>query len=269
MSKDLDIAEQYMKEINRIPLLSREEELKYARLVLQGDAEARNKMCEHNLRLVAKIAQKYIGKGLEFMDLVQEGNIGLTRAVDKYNPEKGYKFSTYATFWIRQGITRALTDQSRMIKIPAYMQDKISKLRKTSAKLMQEFGREPTDEEIAEQMGLSIEDVEEMHKYALDTISLESPLGDSDNTLAEMIADTEGLPIAEIEEKMAVDNIREYMQCLTDKERQTLTLRFGMGTGNTMTLEEVGNVMNLTRERVRQIESEALKKMRNVATRRL
>lgn len=267
-TNDLDIAEQYIMEINRIPLLSLEDELKYARRVIEGDEYARNKMCESNLRLVVKIAQKYTGRGLEFMDLIQEGNSGLIHAVDKYDPEKGFKFSTYATYWIKQAILRALQNHSRTIKISPYIQEKLNKMKKAESELVQTFGREPSDEEIADQMGLTIKEVISLRSYDLNTLSIDATMGDTENSMHEMLADTVDPCYLEIEERMAANNIREYMECLSDKEKKIMTLRYGLGKDNGMTLDEVGFEMNLTRERVRQIEDTALRKMRITASRR-
>lgn len=268
-SKDLNIEEQYIKEINSIPLLTPDEELEYARRVIQGDKEARNKMCESNLRLVIKVAQKYKGRGLDFMDLIQEGNSGLLHAVDKFDPEKGYKFSTYATWWIRQAITKAITEHGKTIKISSFIQEKLVKMRKTENSLVVDLGREPTDEEIAKEMGLTMKEIANLRRFDVNTTSIDATVGDSDNSLHEMISDTEDPCYLAIEERFAINNIREYMECLTDKEKKIMTLRYGIGKDGGMSLDEVGLVMNLTRERVRQIEEIALKKMRKLAARKM
>lgn len=268
-SKDLNIEEQYIKEINSIPLLTPDEELEYARRVIQGDKEARNKMCESNLRLVIKVAQKYKGRGLDFMDLIQEGNSGLLHAVDKFDPEKGYKFSTYATWWIRQAITKAITEHGKTIKISSFIQEKLVKMRKTENSLVVDLGREPTDEEIAKEMGLTMKEIANLRRFDVNTTSIDATVGDSDNSLHEMISDTEDPCYLAIEERFAINNIREYMECLTDKEKKIMTLRYGIGKDGGMSLDEVGLAMNLTRERVRQIEEIALKKMRKLAARKM
>ena len=268
-TKDLNIEEQYIKEINAIPLLTQEEELQYARQVIAGDKDARNKMCEHNLRLVIKVAQKYKGRGLDFMDLVQEGNSGLIHAVDKFDPEKGFKFSTYATWWIRQSITKAITEHGKTIRISPFIQEKLTKIRKAENALVLELGREPTDEEIANKIGLTLKEIKNLRRFDVNTTSIDATMGDSNNSLHEMISDTEDPCYFEIEERLAIKNIREYMECLTDKEKRIITLRYGIGKEGGLSLDEIGNMMNLTRERVRQIEELALKKMRRAASKRL
>ena len=269
-TKEMNIEDQYIKEISAIPLLTPEEELECARKVVAGDAAARNKMCESNLRLVIKVAQKYKGRGLDFMDLVQEGNSGLIRAVDKFDPEKGFKFSTYATWWIRQAITRAIIEHGKTIKISPFIQDKLLKMKTAEGRLVQDYGREPSDEEIAEEMGITLKEMINLRSFDVSTTSIDATIGDSENSLHEMISGTEEPCYLKIEEKLAAGHVREYMECLTDKEKRIISLRYGIGKdAGGMTLDEVGEIMGLTRERVRQIEEIALKRMRTVAARKM
>ncbi len=260
-----DPVRMYLREIGKIPLLSFEEELKYAELVLQGDEEAKKKLSESNLRLVVSIAKKYVGRGMLFLDLIQEGNMGLIKAVEKFDYTKGYKFSTYATWWIRQAITRAIADQARTIRIPVHMVETINKLIRTSRLLLQRLGREPSPEEIAEELEISVEKVMEIQKIAQDPVSLETPIGEEDDShLGDFIQDDDSpAPQDAAAYTMLKEQLEEVMNTLTPREAKVLKLRFGLEDGKARTLEEVGKEFDVTRERIRQIEAKALRKLRH------
>lgn len=266
-----DPVRMYLKEIGRIPLLTAEQEVDLAQKIEKGDMKARKKLTESNLRLVVSIAKKYVGRGMSFLDLIQEGNIGLSRAVEKYDWRKGFKFSTYATWWIRQAITRAIADQARTIRIPVHMVETINKLIRTSRQLMQELGREPTVEEI----GKALEDmpparVREILKIAQDTTSLEAPVGDEeDSMLGDFIADKrQPSPYDVASKELLKDNIEEVLRTLSEREAKVLIMRFGLDGDTAKTLEEVGREFGVTRERIRQIEAKALRKLKH-PTRRM
>ncbi len=266
-----DPVRMYLKEIGRIPLLNREQEIKLAQKAEAGDLKAKEKLTASNLRLVVSIAKKYIGRGMTFLDLIQEGNKGLIRAVEKYDWTKGFKFSTYATWWIRQAITRAIADQARTIRIPVHMVETINKLMRTARKLMQELGREPTPEEIAEAMeGMDAEKVREILKISQNTTSLETPIGDEeDSVLGDFIADESQIsPYEATSQQMLRENIGEVLAALSDREARVLKMRFGLNGGKAMTLEEVGQKFGVTRERIRQIEAKALRKLRHPSRRK-
>ncbi|MCL4208393.1 RNA polymerase sigma factor RpoD [Patescibacteria group bacterium] len=270
-SGSADPVRMYLKEIGRIPLLNREDEIRLAQRAEAGDAKAKEKLTSSNLRLVVSIAKKYIGRGMTFLDLIQEGNKGLIRAVEKYDWTKGFKFSTYATWWIRQAITRAIADQARTIRIPVHMVETINKLMRTSRKLMQDLGREPTPEEIGELMDLEPEKVREILKISQNTTSLESPVGDGedDSVLGDFIADDkQTTPYDATSQHMLTENIREVLSALSDREARVLEMRFGLEGGKPMTLEEVGRKFGVTRERIRQIEAKALRKLRHPSKRK-
>jgi len=266
-----DPVRMYLKEIGRIPLLTREEEIRLAQRAEGGDLKAKEKLTSSNLRLVVSIAKKYIGRGMTFLDLIQEGNKGLIRAVEKYDWTKGFKFSTYATWWIRQAITRAIADQARTIRIPVHMVETINKLMRTARKLMQEFGREPTPEEIGEIMEMDPDKVREIFKISQNTTSLESPVGDGedDSVLGDFIADDkQTTPYDSTSQHMLTENIKEVLSALSDREARVLEMRFGLEGGKPMTLEEVGRKFGVTRERIRQIEAKALRKLRHPSKRK-
>ncbi|HEX7017671.1 MAG TPA: RNA polymerase sigma factor RpoD [Patescibacteria group bacterium] len=267
-----DPVRMYLKEIGRIPLLTREEEIRLAQKAEAGDKKAKEKLTAANLRLVVSIAKKYIGRGMTFLDLIQEGNKGLIRAVEKYDWTKGFKFSTYATWWIRQAITRAIADQARTIRIPVHMVETINKLMRTSRKLMQDLGREPTPEEIGKAMeDMDPDKVREILKIAQNTTSLESPVGDSedDSVLGDFIADDRQIsPYEATSQQMLRENIDEVLAALSDREAKVLKMRFGLNGGKMMTLEEVGQKFGVTRERIRQIEAKALRKLRHPSRRK-
>lgn len=266
-----DPVRMYLKEIGRIPLLNREEEIKLAQKAEAGNLKAKEKLTSSNLRLVVSIAKKYIGRGMTFLDLIQEGNKGLIRAVEKYDWTKGFKFSTYATWWIRQAITRAIADQARTIRIPVHMVETINKLMRTSRKLMQDLGREPTPEEVAEAMGnMDADKVREILKISQNTTSLETPIGDEeDSVLGDFIADTQQeSPYEVTSQQMLRENIGEVLEALSDREAKVLSMRFGLNGGKAMTLEEVGQKFGVTRERIRQIEAKALRKLRHPSRRK-
>lgn len=266
-----DPVRMYLKEIGRIPLLTREQEIKLAQLAEAGDAAAKEKLTSSNLRLVVSIAKKYIGRGMTFLDLIQEGNKGLIRAVEKYDWTKGFKFSTYATWWIRQAITRAIADQARTIRIPVHMVETINKLMRTSRKLMQDLGREPTPEEIADAMeDMDADKVREILKISQNTTSLETPIGDEeDSVLGDFIADDNQVsPYEATSQQMLRENITEVLGALSDREAKVLSMRFGLNGGRAMTLEEVGQKFGVTRERIRQIEAKALRKLRHPSRRK-
>jgi len=260
-----DPVRMYLKEIGRVALLKAEQEVHYAKLIEQGDEEAKNQLTEANLRLVVSIAKKYIGRGMSFLDLIQEGNMGLIRAVEKFDYHKGYKFSTYATWWIRQAITRAIADQARTIRIPVHMVETINKLVRVSRRLLQELGREPTDEEIAEEMGITPEKVREITKVSQDPVSLETPIGEEeDSHLGDFVEDKEATaPSDAASLTMLRTEVEDILDTLTPRERRVLQLRFGLIDGHQRTLEEVGKRFGVTRERIRQIEAKALRKLRH------
>src|ERR1700681_1192754 len=260
-----DPVRMYLKEIGRVALLKAEQEVHYAKLIEQGDEEAKNQLTEANLRLVVSIAKKYIGRGMSFLDLIQEGNMGVIRAVEKFDYHKGYKFSTYATWWIRQAITRALADQARTIRIPVNMVETINRLIKISRQLLQELGRDPTVEEIANEMGLTPEKVREVIKISQEPISLETPIGEEeDSHLGDFIEDQEAVAPAEAASVMLLkEKMQDVLKNLTERERKVLVLRFGLEDGHQRTLEEVGQEFGVTRERIRQIEAKALRKLRH------
>ena len=262
-----DPVRMYLKEIGVVPLLSNEEEKELAIAVENGDLEAKQRLAEANLRLVVSIAKRYVGRGMQFLDLIQEGNMGLMKAVDKFDYSKGFKFSTYATWWIRQAITRAIADQARTIRVPVHMVETINKLNRISRQLLQEKGREATNEELAEAMGISVEKIREVKKIAQDPISLETPIGEKeDSHLGDFIEDHETVAPDDAAGSILLrEQIEELLQSLTDRERQVLELRFGLKDGKTRTLEEVGKYFDVTRERIRQIEGKALVKLKKSA----
>ena len=260
-----DPVRMYLREIGRIPLLTFDEELDLAKRILKGDEEAKQKLAESNLRLVVSIAKKYVGRGMLFLDLIQEGNMGLIKAVEKFDYTKGFKFSTYATWWIRQAITRAIADQARTIRIPVHMVETINKLIRTSRHLLQQLGREPTPEEIAAEMEIPVEKVAEIQKIAQDPVSLETPIGEEDDShLGDFIQDEDSpAPHDAASYAMLKEQLEEVMGTLTPREAKVLKLRFGLEDGKSRTLEEVGSEFNVTRERIRQIEAKALRKLRH------
>ncbi|MBQ0079311.1 MAG: RNA polymerase sigma factor RpoD [Eubacterium sp.] len=260
-----DPVRMYLKEIGKVPLLTAEEEIELAQRMEAGDIEAKQKLCEANLRLVVSIAKKYVGRGMLFLDLIQEGNLGLIKAVDKFDYTKGYKFSTYATWWIRQAITRSIADQARTIRIPVHMVETINKLIRVSRQLLQENGREPTPDEIAEEMGISVEKVREILKIAQEPVSLETPIGEEeDSHLGDFIPDEDAPAPAEAAAfSMLKEQLVDVLGTLTEREQKVLKLRFGLEDGRARTLEEVGKQFDVTRERIRQIEAKALRKLRH------
>lgn len=260
-----DPVRMYLKEIGRTPLLSAEEEMELAKRMENGDEVAKQKLCEANLRLVVSIAKRYVGRGMLFLDLIQEGNIGLIKAVDKFDWRKGFKFSTYATWWIRQAITRSIADQARTIRIPVHMVETINKLMRIQRQLLQELGREATPEEIAEHMGITPEKVREILKIAQEPVSLETPIGEEeDSHLGDFIPDEEiASPADAATYSMLKEQLMEVLSTLTDREQKVLKLRFGLEDGRARTLEEVGKQFDVTRERIRQIEAKALRKLRH------
>ena len=260
-----DPVRMYLKEIGKVPLLTAEEELEIAQRMAAGDEEARKKLSESNLRLVVSIAKRYVGRGMQFLDLIQEGNLGLIKAVEKFDYSKGYKFSTYATWWIRQAITRAIADQARTIRIPVHMVETINKLIRVSRQLLQEYGREPTPEEIAKEMGVSEEKVREITKIAQEPVSLETPIGEEeDSHLGDFIPDDDiPAPAEAAAFTMLKEQLTDVLDTLTPREEKVLRLRFGLDDGRARTLEEVGREFNVTRERIRQIEAKALRKLRH------
>ena len=260
-----DPVRMYLREIGKIPLLTYEEELDLAKKVLEGDEEAKQKLAESNLRLVVSIAKKYVGRGMLFLDLIQEGNMGLIKAVEKFDYTKGYKFSTYATWWIRQAITRAIADQARTIRIPVHMVETINKLIRTSRDLLQRLGREPTPEEISKEIELPVEKVLEIQKNAQDPVSLEAPIGEEDDShLGDFIQDDDSpAPQDSVAYTLLKEQLEEVMNTLTPREAKVLKLRFGLEDGKARTLEEVGKEFMVTRERIRQIEAKALRKLRH------
>lgn len=260
-----DPVRMYLREIGKIPLLSYDEELELAQKVLEGNEEAKKRLAESNLRLVVSIAKKYVGRGMLFLDLIQEGNMGLIKAVEKFDYTKGFKFSTYATWWIRQAITRAIADQARTIRIPVHMVETINKLIRTSRHLLQQLGREPTPEEIAKEMEIPVEKVAEIQKIAQDPVSLETPIGEEDDShLGDFIQDDDSpAPQDSAAYTMLKEQLEEVMDTLTPREAKVLKLRFGLEDGKARTLEEVGKEFMVTRERIRQIEAKALRKLRH------
>lgn len=260
-----DPVRMYLKEIGKISLLSLEEETVLSERIVEGDEEAKNILAESNLRLVVSIAKRYVGRGMLFLDLIQEGNIGLMKAVEKFDANKGYKFSTYATWWIRQAITRAIADQARTIRVPVHMVETINKLSRYQRQLTLELNREPTDEELAKKMNLSPEKVREVLKIAQDPVSLETPIGEEDDShLGDFVKDERSMSPEEYTiHEMLKDEISDVLLTLTEREEQVLRLRFGLDDGSCKTLEEVGQMFGVTRERIRQIEAKALRKLRH------
>ena len=260
-----DPVRMYLREIGKIPLLSYDKELELAKRILEGDEEAKQELAEANLRLVVSIAKKYVGRGMLFLDLIQEGNMGLIKAVEKFDYTKGFKFSTYATWWIRQAITRAIADQARTIRIPVHMVETINRLIRTSRHLLQQLGREPTPEEIAKEMDMSVEKVMEIQKIAQDPVSLETPIGEEDDShLGDFIQDEDSpAPQDAASYTLLREQLEEVMKTLTPREAKVLRLRFGLDDGKARTLEEVGKEFDVTRERIRQIEAQALRKLRH------
>ena len=260
-----DPVRMYLKEIGKVPLLSAEEEIELAKRMEQGDEYAKKKLCEANLRLVVSIAKRYVGRGMLFLDLIQEGNIGLIKAVDKFDWRKGYKFSTYATWWIRQSITRSIADQARTIRIPVHMVETINKLMRIQRQLLQEYGRDVKPEEIAKEMDLTVEKVREILKIAQEPVSLETPIGEEeDSHLGDFIEDDKiASPSDAATFSMLKEQLMEVLGTLTDREQKVLKLRFGLEDGRARTLEEVGKEFDVTRERIRQIEAKALRKLRH------
>lgn len=260
-----DPVRMYLKEIGRIPLLSSEEEIELAKRMEQGDEEAKKQLSEANLRLTVSIAKRYSGRGMQFLDLIQEGNLGLIKAVEKFDYRKGYKFSTYATWWIRQAITRAIADQARTIRIPVHMVETMNRVNRTSRRLLQEYGREPTPEEIAEVMNLPVERVLEISKISQEPVSLETPIGEEeDSHLGDFIQDEHiPVPADEAAHTLLREQLEMVMDTLSEREQKVLALRFGLEDGKPHTLEEVGREFQVTRERIRQIEAKALRKLRH------
>ena len=255
----------YLKEIGRVPLLSMEEEKQLAERMAQGDTNAKKRLCEANLRLVVSIAKKFVGRGMQFLDLIQEGNLGLLKAVEKFDYNKGFKFSTYATWWIRQAITRAIADQARTIRVPVHMVEVINKATRCNRKLVQELGREPTVEEIAKELGLPVEKIIEANRTAADTLSLDTPVGDEEDTSIGSFVEDERTPgpADATSNALLAEALKEILGTLTEREADVLRMRFGMYDGRTHTLEEVGQIFGVTRERIRQIENKAIRKLRH------
>ena len=260
-----DPVRMYLKEIGKVPLLTADEEIELAKRMEEGDVDAKHRLCEANLRLVVSIAKRYVGRGMLFLDLIQEGNLGLIKAVDKFDYRKGYKFSTYATWWIRQAITRAIADQARTIRIPVHMVETINKLIRVSRQLLQEYGREPLPEEIAEEMGISEDKVREIIKIAQEPVSLETPIGEEeDSHLGDFLPDEDAPAPAEAAAfTLLKEQLMSVLSTLTPREEMVLKLRFGLEDGRQRTLEEVGKEFKVTRERIRQIEAKALRKLRH------
>jgi len=260
-----DPVRMYLKEIGRVPLLSADEEVEYAQRMEEGDEEAKRRLAEANLRLVVSIAKRYVGRGMLFLDLIQEGNLGLIKAVEKFDYHKGYKFSTYATWWIRQAITRAIADQARTIRIPVHMVETINKLIRVQRQLIQELGRDPSPDEIAAEMGIPVERVREILKISQEPVSLETPIGEEeDSHLGDFIEDEEALAPADAASFFLLrEQLTNVLNTLTPREAKVLRLRYGLDDGKARTLEEVGKEFNVTRERIRQIEAKALRKLRH------
>jgi RNA polymerase primary sigma factor len=260
-----DPVRMYLKEIGRVPLLTPEEEIELAKRIEKGDLEAKRRLAEANLRLVVSIAKRYVGRGMLFLDLIQEGNLGLLKAVEKFDYRKGYKFSTYATWWIRQAITRAIADQARTIRIPVHMVETINRLVRVQRQLLQELGRDPLPEEIAEEMGIGVDRVREIMKIAQEPVSLETPIGEEeDSHLGDFIEDQEAPSPADAASfSLLREQLEEVLETLTPREKKVLRLRFGLEDGRARTLEEVGQTFGVTRERIRQIEAKALRKLRH------
>ena len=260
-----DPVKAYLKEIGRVPLLTMEQELELARAAQAGDADARRKLSEANLRLVVSVAKRYAGRGLPFLDLIQEGNLGLMKAAEKFEPDRGFRFSTYATWWIRQSITRAIADQGRVIRIPVHLVESINRVKKTAGELLRRTGREPTAEEIAAQLDMEPARVRELIQLAQDPISLETPVGEEEDAhLEDFIQDEEaGVPVDEAGRELLRRELANVLKSLTPREERVLTLRFGLEDGQARTLEELGKEFNVTRERIRQIEAKALRKLRH------
>ena len=260
-----DPVRMYLKEIGKVPLLSADEEIEYAKRMEEGDEEAKKRLAEANLRLVVSIAKRYVGRGMQFLDLIQEGNLGLIKAVEKYDYRKGFKFSTYATWWIRQAITRAIADQARTIRIPVHMVETINKLIRVSRQLLQELGREPAPEEIAAELDMPVERVREILKISQEPVSLETPIGEEeDSHLGDFIQDDNvPVPAEAAAQTLLKEQLDEVLDTLTEREQKVLRLRFGMNDGRARTLEEVGKEFDVTRERIRQIEAKALRKLRH------
>ena len=260
-----DPVRMYLKEIGKVPLLSAEEEIELAKRMAEGDEDAKKRLAEANLRLVVSIAKRYVGRGMLFLDLIQEGNLGLIKAVEKFDYQKGFKFSTYATWWIRQAITRAIADQARTIRIPVHMVETINKLIRVSRQLLQELGREPLPEEIAEELDMPVERVREILKISQEPVSLETPIGEEeDSHLGDFIQDDNvPVPAEAAAATLLKEQLGEVLDTLTDREQKVLRLRFGMNDGRARTLEEVGRELDVTRERIRQIEAKALRKLRH------
>ena len=268
MSKDVKINDpvrMYLKEIGRINLLTTDEEFEYAQRAVEGDEYAKKMLAESNLRLVVSIAKRYVGRGMLFLDLIQEGNIGLMKAVDKFDPTKGYKFSTYATWWIRQAITRAIADQARTIRVPVHMVETINKLARVQRQLTQELNREPSEEELAKKLNISVDKVREVYKISQDPVSLETPIGEEDDShLGDFVPDERTMsPEDYATAEMLKEELATVLKTLTEREEKVLRLRFGLDDGQCRTLEEVGQIFGVTRERIRQIEAKALRKLRH------
>lgn len=259
-----DPVKMYLKDIGKVPLLTQEQEIELAKKMADGDEEAKRKLSESNLRLVVSIAKRYVGRGMLFLDLIQEGNFGLMKAVEKFDYTKGFKFSTYSTWWIRQSITRAIADQARTIRIPVHMYETINKQKKVTRDLFQEFGREPTVDEISKRMGIPVEKVIEIQKISQDTVSLDTPVGEEeDSTLGTFIQDENAVSPADSASIMMLkEQLMEVLATLTPREQKVIMLRYGIEDGHTRTLEDVGKEFSVTRERIRQIEAKALKKLR-------
>ena len=255
----------YLKEIGTVPLLSSEEELELAKRVVEGDKKNKKRLSEANLRLVVSIAKRYLGRGMHFLDLIQEGNLGLMKAVEKFDYTKGFKFSTYATWWIRQAITRAIADQARTIRIPVHMVETMNKVRRVSGQLLHNNGREPTPEEVAEELNMPVEKIREIMRASQDPLSLETPIGEEDDThLGDMVPDGDALaPVEEASHVLLREQLMDVLGTLTPRERKVLQMRFGISGGRPHTLEEVGKEFDVTRERIRQIEAKALRKLRH------
>ncbi len=267
-NKDIKINDpvrMYLKEIGRINLLTSDEEHEYALMAQEGNEDAKRVLAESNLRLVVSIAKRYVGRGMQFLDLIQEGNIGLMKAVEKFNPDKGYKFSTYATWWIRQAITRAIADQARTIRVPVHMVETINKLARIQRQLTQELNREPTDEELAEKLNIPPEKVREVYKISQEPVSLETPIGEEDDShLGDFVPDERTMsPEEYATAELLKEELESVLLTLTEREEKVLKLRFGLEDGQCRTLEEVGQIFGVTRERIRQIEAKALRKMRH------